>query len=101
MAFDNLIKIMYTSSAISGAYIGWKHGDIFKNFLNNEKILPYKKRIFDFSNNKIISEEIFCNLTTCIIGLLIGRMTYPIFIPYSLYFIEKNHGQTIRKFFTL
>lgn len=94
---DHIITILYSSSAVAGFYIGWKQGPLIKSYINNSSLNIYKERLFNFKGNKIISEDVFYSITGALTGMLIGRYTYPFFVPYSMYYIEKHHGEYIRK----
>jgi hypothetical protein len=96
---DTIITVLYSCSAISGLYVGWRNGYIVKNIMNHPQIKPYKDKLMPFDKNNIATEDIVCNMSGSLTGLIIGRYIWPIFIPYSVFYIGKHHGKSISSFF--
>ncbi len=94
---DNFFTVIHVTSMAGMSYICWNYGYVFKNIINISPFKQYKDKI-NFEENKWITEDIFCNLSSSFTGMLIGRMLWPVTLPLSMLYIEKRHGEAIRNF---
>jgi hypothetical protein len=97
MSIDFLFSIFHIISITGMCWIGWKQGKYLKKIINIPPIESYKNKIINFNSTIIINEDIFCNIVSAFTGISVGRMFWPICIPYSIWYIEKLHGTVIRK----
>jgi len=97
MSFDSVISMLQVTAIIGSTWTGWRCRGYIKNMINLPTIKPYKDKL-GFKPTNLINEDVFCGITGSLTGILLGRILWPIAIPYSLLMIEKDHGSAIRKF---
>lgn len=95
----SLITLLQTSSVIGMTFCGYHFHPQIQIFINSETIKPVKDKIFNFSNNTYVTEDVCCKLIGSLTGTMIGKFFYPFGIPYTLYFIDKNYSESIKKYF--
>jgi len=94
---DYIFPFLHGSAMLGMAYIGYKHGTYIKKLVNTAAIKPYKEKV-GFKPEHYINEDVFCNLTGLFSGVLLGRMIWPVALPLSALYLERIHGDAIRKF---
>jgi len=95
MSFINIIQ---TTSILGMTFCGYHFYPQIKNFINKDVFRPIKYSLLDFQGNRFITEDNFCKIIGSLTGTMIGRLFYPIGIPYTLYFVDKYYGDVIIKF---
>jgi len=93
MAVEYLFVSLHMASVVGMGYVGWRTGGpAVKEVINHDKIKAYKEKIINFRQGDLISEDKFCSLTGALSGMLLGRILWPITLPYSIWFIQREHG---------
>ena len=94
----SLIYLLQTTSVIGMTFCGYHYHPQIRKFINNDSVKSIKDNFFNFSNNTYITEEVFCKIVGALTGTMVGRLFYPFGIPYTLYFVDKNYGEIIKKY---
>ena len=91
MAVEYLFVSLHFASVVGMGYVGWKAGGpLVKETLNSERVKPYREKIINFRSGDLMSEDNFCSLTGALSGMLIGRILWPITLPYCIWFIQRE-----------
>lgn len=97
MSVDSVFTGLHVVSMFGMAYVGFQHGRYVKRLINHPVIEPYKRKFIVFDKHKFVNEDMFCNMVGCFTGVMIGRFLWPVCIPISAWYMEKRHGDDIRK----
>lgn len=82
-----ILSGLKTIGLFSGAYIGYKHGFIYKNNLSSNDFFKKYDDLYinpNFNANTM-PETTFYNCIGLFSGILVGYYAYPIIIPMMLY----------------
>ena len=97
MAF--IISSLQTIGLLSGAFIGYKNGFIYKNKLCSNIVIKKYEELYikpNF-NDKSISENVFYNSVGLFSGIVVGYYIYPIIIPTMIYQLYQIYPDEINK----
>jgi hypothetical protein len=94
---DHLFYALQISAVAGMTYVGWRSRGYIAGMINTPTIKPYKDKI-GFKPGSFVNEDRFCGIAGSLTGMVIGRAVWPIAIPVSMFFIEKDYGDRIRKF---
>lgn len=95
---ENIFKVVKTFSVLGMSYVGWNYGSYIKHCINTPTVKPYKDKVIIFNDNSVFNENVFCSTTSSLCGMLLGRVLWPVCIPFIFYDVETRHGSNIRKF---
>lgn len=96
-ATERVFLGIHLVSMAGGLYFGWHHGGYVKQTINTPLARPWKDRVISFRNSEFITEDVFCGIVGSLAGMLVGRVLWPIALPYSAWYIERSHGEAIRR----
>lgn len=94
---NHIFQGLQLISIAGGAYVGFRNGIHIQTAINTPLILPWKRKILNFDKTSFITELMFCNIVGGLSGMMIGRVFLPVVIPYTVWYMEVNHGADIRK----
>lgn len=94
-----ILSSLQTIGLLSGAFIGYSHGFIYKtNLCTNVFIKKYDDLYINVNfNENTMSEKSFYDCVGLFSGLIIGYYVYPVMIPSMIFQIYKSYPDEINQ----